>query len=76
MEVIIRDHNLLRIEHHREKMLGFLPRTQNDELKTKVRLAWSNKIKSLPADVNDEEHARLSEDLWAMFKDRYDEWKV
>lgn len=37
LETIIRDHNLLRVETHREKMLGFLPYTQNDELRKKVR---------------------------------------
>lgn len=71
MRVIIGDHNLLRIETHREKMLGFLPRTQNDELKNKVKLAWKNKLNSLPDDVNDDEHARLSEDLWTIFKEKY-----
>ena len=75
LEVIIRDHNLLSIETHREKMLAFLPRTVNDELKNKVKHAWLNKIASLPTDENDEEHARLSEDLFNTFKERYAQWK-
>jgi len=44
-EVIIGDHNLLSIETHREKMLGFLPRTLNDDLKSKVKLAWENYLR-------------------------------
>ena len=44
LEVIIRDHNLLSIETHREKMLNFLPYTPNDELRKKVRGLWLNKV--------------------------------
>lgn len=42
LEVIIKDHNLLRIETHQEKMLGFLPHTPDDELRKKVKNAWAN----------------------------------
>ena len=59
--VIIRDHDLLRNETHREKMLGFLPYTQNDELRKKVRSLWANK--------NDETH---SEELWEIFTESYE----
>lgn len=61
LETIIRDHNLLKIETHREKMLGFLPYTQNDELRKKVRNLWANKI-------NDETQ---SEELFKIFIDQY-----
>lgn len=44
MEVIIRDHDLLRIETHREKMLGFLPYTDADALRKKVRSLWANRV--------------------------------
>ena len=61
IEVIIRDHDLLRIETHREKMLQFLPSTPNDELRKKVRAAWANHY-------NDETR---SEELWNIFYEQY-----
>jgi len=66
LETIIRDHNLLKIETHREKMLGFLPYTQNDELRKKVRNLWANKI-------NDETQ---SEELFTIFVDQYQNAKT
>lgn len=56
LEVIIRDHDLLKNETHREKMLQFLPYTQNDELRKKVRSLWANRIDD-----------STSEELWNIF---------
>ena len=64
-EVILGDHQLLRIETHREKMLGFLPYTQNDELRKRVRNLWANRI-------NDETR---SEELFDVLKEQYDAFK-
>ena len=61
VEVIIRDHDLLRVETHREKMLQFLPYTPNDELRKKVRTAWANHF-------NDETR---SEELWNIYYEQY-----
>jgi len=61
LEVIIRDHDLLRIEAHREKMLKFLPKVPNDELKSKVELAWSNSLQA-------GNEPGISEALWSIFK--------
>lgn len=65
VEVIIRDHDLLRIETHREKMLQFLPYTPNDELRKKVRAAWAN-------NYNDETR---SEELWNILFEQYTAFK-
>jgi len=63
--VIIRDHNLLSIETHREKMLGFLPYTPNDELRKKVRGLWANR-------GGDD---AKSGDLWEILVDQYQSYK-
>jgi len=65
LEVIIRDHNLLSIETHREKMLNFLPYTPNDELRKKVRGLWANKFVD----------GAQSEELWNILLDQYQSWK-
>mmetsp|Transcript_30388 Transcript_30388/g.40391 ORF Transcript_30388/g.40391 Transcript_30388/m.40391 type:complete len:197 (+) Transcript_30388:482-1072(+) len=69
-EVIIRDHNLLSIETHREKMLSFLPRVQNDELKSKVKNQWENKLRTI------EDEQETSIELWKIFTDSYKKWKM
>ena len=63
--MILNDHELLRIETHREKMLGFLPYTQNDELRKRVRNLWANRI-------NDETR---SEELYDILREQYDQFK-
>ena len=68
--MILRDHNLLTIETHREKMLGFIP---NEELRTKLRNLWANMINSNKLQ-NDDGHT-ASEILYRVLKQHYDQYK-
>ena len=70
LETIIRDHNLLTNETHREKMLGFIPRAVNssDDLKSKMSLIWNNKIQANP-DIQ-------SDELWEAFTKFYNDQKT
>ena len=67
-EVIIGDHNLLSIETHREKMINFLPYTDNDGLRKTVRTKWNNMIQS---QYGGEEACVESAELWRVFKEQY-----
>lgn len=61
-EIIIRDHNLLSQEVHREKFLAYLP---HEDIRKTVRHKW-------PKGVNEDCE---SQDLWEIYLTEHKKWK-
>ena len=68
-EVILGDHDLLTIETHREKMLGFMPGQAQHDLRGKMKQAWANKMNNL------DDSKTTSQQLFDMFEKNYNMWK-